>query len=97
MFEFVEPGAHLVSAGQQVNSTLDVLPYITHDNLMSMLPAVLPSFECATIGAVASTLFNFSTIWKVVLFVVIAANFKNFPLVYHVCSMLSGCFPQSTV
>jgi hypothetical protein len=84
MFDIVERGVHLVSASQQGNYSLDVLPYVTNENLKSILPAVLPSFEGVTIGSVASTVFSFSAIWKVVLFVIIAANFKNFPLVYHV-------------
>jgi hypothetical protein len=88
MFDLVERGAQLVSANQYGNYTLDVLPYVSHENLKSILPAMLPNLEGVTVGSVASSfassVFNVSTILKVLLFVIIAANFKNFPLVYHV-------------
>jgi hypothetical protein len=85
MFDIVERGAQLVSASQHGNYTLDVLPYVSHDNLKSMLPAMLPNLEGVTVGSVASSVFNVWTISKVLAFVIVAANFKNFPLVYHVC------------
>jgi hypothetical protein len=84
MFDIVERGAQLVSASQHGNYTLDVLPYVSHDNLKSILPAMLPNLEGVTVGSVASSVFNVWMILKVLLFVIVAANFKNFPLVYHV-------------
>lgn len=85
MFDIVERGAQLVSASQHGNYTLDVLPYVSRDNLKSMLPAMLPNLEGVTVGSVASSVFNVWTISKVLAFVIVAVNFKNFPLVYHVC------------
>ena len=84
MFQFMERGARLVSASQQGNHTLDVLPYVSHENFKSMLPVVLPSFEGVTFQSVTWSVLNVWTISKILLVLVIAANLKSFPLVYHV-------------
>ena len=86
MFDIVERGAQLVSASQNGNYSIDVLPFVSHENLKSILPTMLPSFEGVTAGSVASSVSSVSMIVKVLLFIIVAANFKNFPLVYHVCT-----------
>lgn len=85
MVDLVERGAQLVSASNLGNYSLDMLPYISHDNLKSIVPTMLPSFEGFTVGSVASSVFNVWTILKILVFLAIAANFKTFPLVYHAC------------
>lgn len=89
MFEFMERGAQLVSASQQGNYSLDVLPSVSHENLKSILPVVLPSFEGVTVQSVTWSVLNVWTISKVLLFLAIAANLKSFPLVYHVSQCVS--------
>ena len=84
MLDIVERGAQLVSASSSSNYSLDVLPYVHQENLRSILPAMLPSFEGVTAGSLASSIFNIWTISKLLLVIIVAANFKNFPLVYHV-------------
>lgn len=86
MFDIVERGAQLVSASQNGNYSIDVLPFVSHENLKLILLTMLPSFEGATAVSVASSVFSLSMIVKLLLCIIIAANFKNFPLVYHVCT-----------
>jgi hypothetical protein len=75
----------LIYAAQHRNHTLDALLYVSPGNLKSILPAVLPNFEGVTVGSAATFVFSLSMIWKALVFIMIAANFKNFPFVYYVC------------
>jgi hypothetical protein len=56
MIDLVGRGAQLVSASNLGNYSLDMLPYISHNNLKSKVPTMLPSFEGFTVGSVASCL-----------------------------------------
>lgn len=92
MFDIVERGVQLVSASQYGNHSLNALPCVSHENLMSMLPAMLPNFEGVTAVSVASSVFNVWTILKIVFFFAVLANLKTFPLVYHVrCNLSVVC------
>jgi hypothetical protein len=64
-------------------ASINLPSYARLDNLV-ILPSLSFDKSSATVVYVfMANMCTFSTLWKLLLFCLIAANFKNFPLVYH--------------